>query len=393
MNGLQRLQQQLATREAAGLRRTLRACSSPCAPLQEVEGSPQAMLAFASNDYLGLANHPQLRQALQEGVTQHGVGAGASHLINGHHQVHAQLEQALAATQAAYIPDVRALYLGSGYLANVGLLPALAALDESAIFSADLNHASIIDGCRLARATLQVWPHQDLATLAAQLAASTARQKIVVSDAVFSMDGAIAPVAELLALCEEHDAWLVLDDAHGFGVLGADGHGVLQHAAVHSARLVYMGTLGKAAGVGGAFIAAHALLIEWLLQTQRSYIFTTASAPALAHALLCSLALIQSAEGAARRAHLQTLRAQWQGWQPRHPGWRKLASPSAIQPLIVGDNQAALQLAQQLWQRGLWVPAIRPPTVPPGTARLRISLSAAHSHTQLQTLIDTLEQL
>ncbi|WP_338846498.1 8-amino-7-oxononanoate synthase [Massilia sp. W12] len=395
MTGLAQVRQALHGLQQAGLRRTLRTCHSACAPQLTVSMAGQdasPMLAFASNDYLGLAGHPALRAALIEGVQEWGVGSGASHLISGHYAVHEALEARLAASQAAHIPQAGALYLGSGYLANSGLLPALAALAPSEIFSADLNHASIIDGCRLARCPAQVWPHQDLAQLAAQLQASRAQQKIVVTDAVFSMDGVIAPLAALLALCEEYDAWLVLDDAHGFGVLGAQGHGALEHAALHSERLIYLGTLGKAAGVGGAFIAAHADLIEWLRQKMRSYIFTTASAPALACALLAALDLIEGTEGRTARAHLQDLRTSWQS-MALPDCWPRLTSPTAIQALLLGENQAALDLSHALWRRGVWVPAIRPPTVPAGTARLRITLSAAHSLADLQRLQHALQAI
>lgn len=386
MSLLAQVRQALDGVRQAGLQRTLRNCHSACGPHLSVSMAGQdatPMLAFASNDYLGLAAHPAVRAAAIQGVQQWGVGSGASHLISGHYAVHAALEARLAATQAAHIPQADALYLGSGYLANCGLLPALAALAPSEVFSADLNHASIVDGCRLARSPLHIWPHHDLAQLAAQLQASSAAQKIVVTDAVFSMDGVIAPLAALLALCEQHNAWLVLDDAHGFGVLGAAGHGALEHAGLHSERLIYMGTLGKAAGVGGAFIAAHADLCEWLRQKMRSYIFTTASAPALASALLAALDLIEGEAGRQARAHLHTLR---QSWQALAVPWPRLDSPTAIQGLLLGENQAALDLSSALWRRGLWVPAIRPPTVPAGTARLRLTLSAAHSTADLQRL-------
>jgi 8-amino-7-oxononanoate synthase len=246
------------------------------------------------------------------------------------------------------------------------------------IFSEALNHASLIDGARLSRATVQVYPHADTGRLAALLSASSAPTKIVVTDSVFSMDGDLAPLPALLALCEQHGAWLVVDDAHGFGVLGAQGRGALEHFGLRSPNLVYMGTLGKAAGVGGAFIAAHASVIEWLVQRARPYIYTTAAAPALAHALLTSLEIISGAEGHQRRAHLQSLIAQLraglslQRWQ--HP-----PSDTAIQPVIIGSNDEALRAAAALYEQCLWVPAIRPPTVPPGTARLRVTLSAAHT--------------
>lgn len=391
MKLLARYTAQLQALQAQGLQRRLRQVDSPCAPQVTVDG--RQILAFASNDYLGLANHPQIIAALQRGAAEYGVGSGASHLISGHSTAHAQLELALAEFLAPHLPNPRALYFGSGYLANLAILSSLTAafpVGASEIFSADLNHASIIDGCRLARAPLKVYPHDDLTSLAKLLAESRAEQKIVVTDSVFSMDGTLAPIPQLLALCQQYDAWLVLDDAHGFGCLGADGRGALQHFDLRSPHLIYMGTLGKAAGVGGAFVAADAELVEWMLQRGRSYIYTTASSPALAHALLTSLALIAGEEGRQRRAHLTHLIQYWQQ-NASFQRWQKLASDVAIQPVILGDNQSTLDAAQSLYAQGLWVPAIRPPTVPIGTARLRISLSAAHSQQEMIRLIQALQ--
>ena len=408
------LEQQLATLEARGLRRVLRSVESPCGPELKVDGKP--VLAFASNDYLGLAAHPKLVAALQAGAAAHGVGSGASHLISGHYEVHGRLEKRLAAMLAASIPHVRALVLGTGYMANLASITALAGsaarADDCTIFSESLNHASLIDGARLARCKLQVYPHADVVALQRMLAACDSSVKIVVTDGVFSMDGDLAPLPELLALCEQYQAWLIVDDAHGFGVLGADGHGILQHFGLRSPNLIYMGTLGKAAGVSGAFVAADERVIEWLIQRARPYIYTTAAAPALAHALLASLDLLQSEEGVQRRAHLQALIVQWRQAmaepQPTHPAamltpgsaapagqnrWHCLPSATAIQPLIIGSNEEALRVAAALRARGLWVPAIRPPTVPAGTARLRVTLSAAHTHEQVQHLIAVLQEL
>ena len=384
---------QLQTLQSQGLQRRLRVMETPSLPQVQADG--RSILAFASNDYLGLAAHPEVIAALQEGASLYGAGSGASHLISGHSVAHARLEQALAEMMAAHLEQVRALYFGSGYLANLAILTALVAARpalESTIFSADLNHASIIDGARLSRAKVEIYPHQNLAHLENLLANSTAAQKIVVTDSVFSMDGTLAPVPQLLALCEQHDAFLVLDDAHGFGCLGADGRGILQHFALRSAHLIYMGTLGKAAGVGGAFVAAHENIIEWLLQRARPYIYTTASPPAMAHALLTSLRIIASAEGRQRRAHLASLIQTWQRSVQLH-AWQRMPSDCAIQPILIGSNQATVAAAQALYAQGLWVPAIRPPTVPVGTARLRVSLSAAHSQAQVTHLVQALHAL
>ncbi|MGB7479213.1 MAG: aminotransferase class I/II-fold pyridoxal phosphate-dependent enzyme, partial [Burkholderiaceae bacterium] len=261
--------------------------------------------------------------------------------------------------------------------ANLGVLTALGGADAE-LFCEELNHASLIDGARLARGTVRIYRHGDVAQLEQMLADSSARTKLVVTDSVFSMDGDLAPLPALLALCEQHGAWLVVDDAHGFGVLGEHGRGALEHFYLRSPHLVYIGTLGKAAGVGGAFVAAHETVIEWLLQRARPYIYTTAAPPALAHALLASIDLIAGAEGRVRRAHLQDLIAQLQATlQLRR--WQLLPSATAIQPVVVGANQAALDAAAALHTQGIWVPAIRPPTVPAHTARLRVTLTAAHT--------------
>lgn len=342
-------------------------------------------LSFCSNDYLGLANHPALMEALIRGVKEHGVGAAASHLISGHMGPHQALEIALA--QFVGLP--RALYFSNGYAANTGVIPALAGRGD-AVFSDALNHACIIDGARLSRAEVQVYRHADSAELARLLDASQAARKLIVSDAVFSMDGDIAPVAELVALCERHDAWLLLDDAHGFGVLGATGHGVLEHFDIRSRNVVYMGTLGKAAGVSGAFVAGQADVIEWLVQRARTYVFSTASPPALAVALLESLRLIELENW--RREQLQTLAARLRDGLAELP-WNLLPSQTAIQPLIIGDNEAALNVMARLQEMHIWAPAIRPPTVPEKTARLRISLSATHTIADIDLLIDGLRTI
>lgn len=389
---LTRVQAQLAELEAQGLRRRLQTAETPCAPEVVVNG--ETRLAFNSNDYLGLANHPRIVAALQDGARLYGAGSGASHLISGHSQAHAQLEERLAELQAAHIPQVRALYFCTGFMANLAVLGALVDVDREGceVFSESLNHASLIDGMRLARARVQRYPHLDVATLAQQLSDSTARHKIVVTDSVFSMDGDIAPLRELLTLCEQHQALLLVDDAHGFGVLGPQGRGALAHCDLHSPNLVYMGTLGKAAGVAGAFVAAHADLIEWMVQRARPYIYTTAAPPALAHALLTSLHILTGDEGDARRAHLRDLIARFSG-DARLAALHRLPSDTAVQPVILGSNAAVLAAAAHLQAQGLWITGIRAPTVPAGTARLRITLSAAHTHSHLDRLIDALAQL
>ncbi len=384
------LQRQLQALDERSLTRRLRVVDTPCLPNLTVDG--RALLAFCSNDYLGLAAHPRMIDALREGAARYGVGSGGSALIGGHSRAHALLEERLAEFLSPHIESARALYLCSGYMANMAVLTALGADADSEIFSETLNHASLIDGARLARASVKVYPHADLVTLSAQLAASNARTKLVVTDSVFSMDGNLAPLPALLALCEQHGAWLVVDDAHGFGTLGAHGRGALEHFGLHSPNLVYVGTLSKAAGVGGAFVAAHASVIEMLVQRARPFIYTTAPAPALAHALLTSVELISGAEGAERRAQLASLIVQL-GAELRLERWQLLPSFTGIQPILIGANDETLRVSAGLLEQRLWVPAIRPPTVPLGTARLRLTLSAAHTSAEVAQLCSALNTL
>jgi len=299
--------------------------------------------------------------------------------------VHETLEQRLA--QFVGLP--RALHFSTGYMANLGVLPALAGAGD-VIFSDRLNHASLIDAARLSHADVVIYPHCDVETLDRMMQQSAQRSKLVVTDAVFSMDGDLAPLPQLLALCQRHDAWLVVDDAHGFGVLGESGAGSLAHWGLSSERIVYIGTLGKAAGVFGAFVAADAEVVEWILQSARTYMFTTASPPMLAAALLAALEVIQFEPQ--RRARLSSLIERVRSELSGLP-WRLLPSTTAIQPLIVGENSQALSLMESLRSDGIWVPAIRPPTVPAGTARLRISLSAAHCDQDVDRLAASLRKL
>ena len=386
---LAQLEGQLAALSDQQLRRQLRVVQTPTAPSLVVDG--QALTAFCSNDYLGLASDARVIEALREGALRYGAGSGASHLISGHSVAHALLENRLAEMQAPHLIEPRALFFSTGYMANLAVLTALAGKD-AAIFSETLNHASLIDGARLSRAAVTIFTRDDLTALDSLLAASKAGTKLVVTDSVFSMEGAIAPLPELLALCERHQAWLVVDDAHGFGVLGEQGAGVLQHFGLRSSQLVYIGTLGKAAGVSGAFVAAHATVIEWLVQRARTYIYTTATPPAIAHALLASLDIIGGAEGSERRQTLRNHIAQLRhALRMKH--WRLLPSDTPIQALIMGANDATVNAGEALRAKGLWVAAIRPPTVPKDTARLRITLSAAHTDAQVMHLAQTLNEL
>lgn len=371
---------ELAALDASGQRRRRRVVETIDGVRLRVDG--RWLLAFGSNDYLGLAQHPAVVEAARAAALRYGFGAGASALVTGHSQAHECLERELA----AFVGCERALYFGAGYLANVGVVPALVGRGD-AVFCDALNHACLIDGARLSRAEVHVYPHADVAALDALLAASRARRKLVLSDAVFSMDGDIAPLPQLLALCERHDALLMIDDAHGFGVLGPQGRGASAHFGLRSHRLVYMATLSKAAGGVGAFVAGADAVVQWLLQRTRTMIFATAAPPMVAEGLRTSLRLIE-ADGW-RREHLLSLAARLRAGLTGLP-WTLLPSATAIQPIVIGDNRATVELSERLADEGLWVPAIRPPTVPPGTARLRISLSAAHSETDVGLLINAL---
>jgi len=361
--------------------RKRRIVSSPCTVTAEVDG--RAMLTFSSNDYLGLAASPALVQAAAEAAHRWGVGTGGSHVVTGHMQPHDMLEVALA----DFVGASRALYFSTGYMANIGIIPALVGRGD-AVFSDRLNHASLIDAVVLSRAENVRYRHNDLDHLASLLKESKAKRKLILTDAVFSMDGDVAPLPGLLELAQRHDAWLVVDDAHGFGVLGYEGRGTLSHFGISpTPRLLYIGTLGKAAGVSGAFVAGASNVIEWLLQRARTYTFTTASSPVIAATLLKSLELIRT--GSLLRAHLFSLieRLRMGLSQTR---WELMPSPTAIQPVIIGTNEETLRVAQALTDRGILIPAIRPPTVPKDSARLRISLSAGHNGEDVDRLTDAL---
>ncbi|CAN1508411.1 BioF 7-keto-8-aminopelargonate synthetase and related enzymes [Burkholderiaceae bacterium] len=400
MYALNKAQARLTELDQDLLRRKLRITESPCDTSPLVNG--QRLKAFCSNDYLGLANHPELIAALAEGAKRYGVGSGASHLISGHSIAHENLERALATLQAPYIPHAKALFFCTGYLANLSAITALASLENDSasgsttIYSGKLNHASLIDGVRLAaaqtKASTAIFDHHDLLDLEHKLKLDAATLKIIVTDGVFSMDGDLAPLTELLALAERYDALLIVDDAHGFGVLGDEGCGILEALDLHSQRLIYIGTLGKAAGISGAFICGQSTLIEYILQKARPYIYSTATPPAIAHALLSSLQLITSAEGRRRRQQLCNLIAIWQA-EMVFSSWQKMSSNTAIQPIVLGENRVALAVSQWLSEAGYWIPAIRPPTVPNGSARLRVTFSASHTVAELRALISTLQQI
>ncbi len=340
------------------------------------------LVNFCSNDYLGLANHPALISAAQAGAAQWGVGSGASHLVCGHTAVHEAFEQRFA----AWVGKPAALSFSTGFMANLAVVTALLGR-EGAVFADKLNHASLNDAALLSRAQFRRYPHNDLAALDRLLAQSPVRRKLIVSDTVFSMDGDIAPLAGLLELAERHDALLYLDDAHGFGVLG-QGRGALAQCGLDSPRIIYMATMGKAAGVAGAAVAAEQIVIDWMINHARAYIYTTAAPPLLAQALLASLDLIEAEDW--RRQYLNEHIALFRSILAE-AGDCLGKSLTPIQPVMVRDSATAVQLSTVLKQAGFWVAAIRPPTVP--TARLRVTLSAAHRSEDVNALAQCLLQL
>ena len=373
---LSHIETQLSTLKQKNLLR--QRCLSRALPHARIERNGQILLNFAGNDYLGLSQHP----ALSKLPSQNTAGASASALICGHHPLAQRLEDDLAAWTG--FPASR-LFV-SGYQASLGVIPALVGSGDT-IFCDRLNHASLIDGSRLSGARLRVYPHRDMARLDNLLGRPSTGLKLVISDSLFSMDGTIAPVHELIELCERHDALLYLDDAHGLGVLGENGRGAPELFSLSTPqrqRLIYLGTFGKAAGQGGAFIACSQSLADWFTQSARSYVYSTGLAPAHCACLLAGLQLIKQAQPqrAVLREHIRTFQTQ-----AKTLPWHLAASDTPIQNLLIGEVPAALQLSEHLLQEGIWAPAIRPPTVPRHQARLRISLTAAHRPQDIEKLI------
>lgn len=346
----------------------------------------KAMLSFCSNDYLGLAAHSQIKLAFKQAVDKEGVGSGAAHLLTGHSHYHQALEEALT----EFTGQPRVLLFSTGYMANLGVIDGLLGRGD-AVIQDKLNHASLLDGGRLTEAEQYRYPHADMALLHKRLHnAVTARHKLIASDGVFSMDGDIAPLPEMMALAEQHRAAVLIDDAHGFGVIGKGGRGTVSHFDIDTDKApILVGTLGKAFGTGGAFVAADEIVIETLIQQARSYVYTTAQPPAVAAATLASLKLVEAEDW--RREHLQTLIKQFrQGAQQL--GLALMPSQTPIQPVVIGDDKKALAVGKKLEQQGILVGVIRPPTVPKNTARLRITFSAAHSDKDVEKLLNALEQ-
>jgi len=378
------LQPDLDSRIAQQLYRRRRVSVGRQGPLLQVDGRP--MLVFCSNDYLGLAGHPEVIAALRSGAERYGVGSGAAHLVSGHSHAHHALEEELA----EFTGRTRALLFSTGYMANLGTVNALIGPGDT-IYQDRLNHASLIDAGLLSRARFKRFAHADSGALQRLLADHKQGEAMVSVDGVFSMDGDLAPLPELAALCRQHEAWLMVDDAHGFGVLGKSGAGSLQHFGLDSDDVpILMGTLGKALGTFGAFVAGSEELIETLIQRARSYIYTTALPPAVAEATRVALRLVQRESW--RRDRLQQLIQRFRR-AAAQIGLPLVDSPTAIQPILAGTPERALNWSRQLEEQGFLISAIRPPTVPEGGARLRVTLSAAHSDEQLDRLLLALTKL
>ncbi|MFP4496362.1 MAG: aminotransferase class I/II-fold pyridoxal phosphate-dependent enzyme [Halochromatium sp.] len=401
----------LAGLRQAGLYRQRRLLAGPQNVRPRIDG--RARLAFCSNDYLGLAAHPAVIEALRDSAAHDGVGSGASHLISGHHQAHAALEDALA----AFLGRERALLFSTGYMANLGVIQALCGRGDE-LFADRLNHASLLDGAQLSQVRLRRYPHADTERLETMLGRTRIREwvtgngasgsgsgnsgggspgngSLIVTDGVFSMDGDLAPIPALAAIANATGAALMVDDAHGIGVLGAQGRGSLEQAGLdggdaQAAVPILVGTLGKALGTFGAFVAGSAELIEYLIQRARSYVYTTAVPPALASASLRALRIVQ--QEPERRQHLQRLIARFRAGAEAL-GLPLADSPTPIQPLMAGDVETALRWSRFLEERDILVTAIRPPTVPQGAARLRITFSAAHQAAEVDRLLDALARL
>ncbi|MCW8855459.1 MAG: 8-amino-7-oxononanoate synthase [Gammaproteobacteria bacterium] len=378
------LHAELEQRKQDGLYRSRRILQSPQGAEITIDG--QQVLNFCSNDYLGLANHPDIQQAFIKGIETYGSGSGAAHLVNGHSSAHHALEEELA----EFTGYPRALLFSTGYMANLGIAQALCDKGDS-VLEDRLNHASLLDAGLLSGARLQRYQHGDISDLENKLIARKTGEKLVMTDGVFSMDGDIAPLNQLVDLCQQQDARLLVDDAHGIGVLGEQGRGSLSHCHIpdHN-KPVLMATLGKAFGTAGAFVAGSEDEIEYLIQQARTYVYTTASPPALAEATRTSLRIIQRDDW--RRDHLQSLILQFKT-AAKELGLPLMDSDTPIQPVIIGDSKKAVDISKQLFQQGIMITAIRPPTVARNTARLRITLSAAHTKQHLDRLIIALSQL
>jgi len=376
------LQAQLDQRHKQFLYRHRTNVASGCDSVVQVEG--KSLVNFCSNDYLGLAGHPDIAAALKSAIDQYGTGSGASHLISGHSTAHQQLEEQLA----EFTGRPRALLFSTGYMANMGVINALVGRHDL-VLEDQLNHASLLDGGHLSRADYKRYKHNNMQQLDYLLEQSTASRKLIVTDGVFSMDGDLAPLPEMSTLAAQHSGWLMVDDAHGMGVLGATGGGIVEQQGLTVEQVpVLMGTLGKSFGTFGAFIAGSEALIETLIQFARTYIYTTALPPAIACASSASLQIVRREHW--RREHLQSLIQRFRAGAEQL-GLQLMDSQTPIQPVLINNDQRVMEINQQLRSKGFMVGAIRPPTVPAGSGRLRITLSANHSNQQIDQLLDALE--
>lgn len=389
MNSLDKtLKPALDERRAAGLYRSRAVVLTPQtdAP-QEVAFTEQSesLLSFCSNDYLGLANHPRVAERMKSSIDTFGVGSGASHLVNGHFSEHHALEEELA----DFVGRPRALLFSTGYMANMGVINALLSRSDE-VFEDRLNHASLLDGGLLSQAKFTRFKHNDIDDLRRLLAKSTAKRKLIVVDGVFSMDGDLANLPELAAVAKEHDAWLMVDDAHGLGCFGEGGKGSLEHFGMGIDDVpILVGTLGKAFGTFGAFVAGSETLIESLVQFARTYIYTTALPPAVAAATRASLDIVKTDQD--KRSRLNEAISQFKQ-ACAAKGIQLMPSPSAIQPIVIGEAEKAVAVSNELRADGFWVSAIRPPTVPAGTARLRVTLSSEHKPEQIDALVQAIAE-
>ncbi|MES9832500.1 MAG: 8-amino-7-oxononanoate synthase [Candidatus Thiodiazotropha sp. DIVDIV] len=381
---MNRLAEELARRRDAGLYRARKVVTSPQQTEMVVEGRP--MLVFCSNDYLGLASHPELVSALQQAASEYGVGSGAAHLINGHSTIHHALEEELA----EFTDRPRALLYSTGYMANIGVISALLGRDDC-VLEDRLNHASLVDAGQLSQAKVKRFQHADSQSLERQISLCEAEHRLIATDGVFSMDGDLAPLPEMADIAKRHDAALMVDDAHGLGVLGQQGGGTLSHFGLGIDEVpILMGTLGKGFGTFGAFVAGSDELIETLIQKSRSYIYTTAMPSAIAEATRVSLRIAQQESW--RRERLIKLVERFR-LAAEQIGVPLMASDTPIQPIMAGSAEQALSWSMALQEKGILVSAIRPPTVPEGSARLRITFSANHTERQLDRLLDALDNL
>ncbi|WP_455218953.1 8-amino-7-oxononanoate synthase [Kaarinaea lacus] len=374
--------QSLQSKRELHLYRSRRVLTGPQGP--HVSIGKESYLSFCSNDYLGLANHPDVVQAMQSGAEHYGVGSGAAHLISGHSTAHHALEEELA----DFVQRPRALLFSTGYMANLGTVAALLNKGD-AVYEDRLNHASLIDAGLNSGARFQRYQHADTHSLNSFLSKSEANKKLIVTDGVFSMDGDIAPMDQLVKLAKKHDAWLMVDDAHGIGVLGKQGRGTIHSFGLSTQDVpVLMGTLGKGLGAFGAFVAGEENLIEYLIQEARTYIYTTALPSAIAEATRRSLQLAKQDQW--RRDKLNTLIQRFRAGA-KQLGLTLIDSKTPIQALIIGDADRAVALSQQLLQKGILISAIRPPTVPENSSRLRITFSALHEDSDVDLLLSHFE--